>query len=363
MEAVVRVVSGAVGVFAVFAVLGSAIRTVVVPRAEPVRLTRAVFLAGRWAFRLRARRARTWEDTDRVMARYAPTTLLALPAAWIATVLAGFTLIFIAAGDSALDSFRLSGSSLLTLGFAVENDTPLVALQFVEAALGLGLAALLISFLPTMYAQFSRREVLVAQLETRAGTPPTPTELFRRAQRIGWLDELDDLWIEWERWFVEIEESHTSYGALSFFRSTHHERSWITAAGCVLDSASLRASLLQLPRSYRAELCIRSGYLALRRIADFFAVPYNPDPKPDDPISISRAEFDVVCEALAESGVPVVADRDKAWRDYAGWRVNYDTVLLALSGLTMAPYAPWSSDRSVTGYRPPMLRRRRSPRP
>jgi hypothetical protein len=44
--------------------------------------------------------------------------------------------------------------------------------------------------------------------------------------------------------------------------------------------------------------------------------------------------------------VRVIADRDQAWRDFAGWRVNYDTVLLALAALTLAPPAMWSSDRS-----------------
>ncbi len=41
------------------------------------------------------------------------------------------------------------------------------------------------------------------------------------------------------------------------------------------------------------------------------------------------------------------SDREAAWQDYHGWRVNYDTVLIALAALTMAPYAPWVSDRSL----------------
>ena len=102
-----------------------------------------------------------------------------------------------------------------------------------------------------------------------------------------------------------------------------------------------------MPRDPQAQLCIRAGFIALRRIADFFNVVYNKDPKPDDPISVSRYEFDAVCDQLAEKGVPLKADRDQAWRDYAGWRVNYDTVLLALAAITLAPYAPWSSDRSL----------------
>ena len=58
-----------------------------------------------------------------------------------------------------------------------------------------------------------------------------------------------------------------------------------------------------------------------------------------------------------ESGVPLIADRDQAWRDFAGWRVNYDTVLLALAAMTMAPYAPWSSDRSLLPTRRKVTKR------
>jgi hypothetical protein len=110
-----------------------------------------------------------------------------------------------------------------------------------------------------------------------------------------------------------------------------------------------------MPPSWRAELSIRAGYLCLRRIAGAYDIPYDPDPVPTDPISITRDEFDEVVDQLEAEGVPVKADRDQAWRDFAGWRVNYDTPLLALCGLVMAPYAPWSSDRSVN-YRVRMLR-------
>ncbi len=39
------------------------------------------------------------------------------------------------------------------------------------------------------------------------------------------------------------------------------------------------------------------------------------------------------------------ADRDDCWKHFSGWRVNYDTVLLALAELTAAPPAEWVSDR------------------
>ena len=45
------------------------------------------------------------------------------------------------------------------------------------------------------------------------------------------------------------------------------------------------------------------------------------------------------------------SDRDECWRNFAGWRVNYDTPLVALAGLTDAPAVPWSSDRIRGDYR------------
>jgi hypothetical protein len=347
VEAVARVVALAGGALLALSIIASAVRTVVVPRAEASRLTRFVFGSTRRLFLLRARKASTWEDVDGIMARYAPVSLMILPGMWVGGMVLAFTPMFWALGsDFPREALTRSGSSILTLGFAFARDLPETILSFLAATIGLGLVALLISYLPSIYAQFSRREVLVGQLEPRAGTPPSPVVLLERAVRIDWLGELDDLWMEWDRWFVEVEESHTSNVALPYFRSQHPERSWITAAGCVLDTAALRASVLDLPRTFKAELCIRSGFLALRRIADAFDIAYDPDPAPADPISVTRDEFDDVLDRLTAAGAPMRADREQAWRDFAGWRVNYDEVLIRLCTAVMAPAAPWSSDRS-----------------
>ena len=198
-----------------------------------------------------------------------------------------------------------------------------------------------------MYSAFQKRETAVTLLEVRAGAPPSAIELFQRFHRLGRMEKLSELWISWEIWFAELEESHTSLGALVFFRSPQPHRSWVTAAGAILDAASLASSALDVPRDAQADLCIRAGFLALRYICDFFRIPYDPNPKPGDPISITREEFDAACKQLADAGIPLKPDRDQAWRDYAGWRVNYDIPLRALAGLTMAPEAPWSSDRAM----------------
>lgn len=346
------------GAALVYAAAMAAVRTFVLPRAAFVLLTRAVFILVRDVLRLRLRWSTSYRTTDRVMALYAPLALLALPAVWLMFVVTGYTAMFKAIGNGSwTQALRTSISSGSTLGFQRPPDSLSLLLAFSEAALGLALLALLITYLPSMYAAFSRRETAVALLEAPAGSPPSAETMLRRYQAIEGLELLEETFVQWQGWFADVAESHTSLGALAFFRSPRPEHSWVTAAGAVLDAAALRASTLDLPRSAPAELCLRVGYLALRHIADFFLIAYDRDPSPADPISVTRDEFDGVYDRLAANGVPVRADRERAWRDFAGWRVNYDRVLIGLATLTVAPGAPWSSDRAPAFRRTPILRR------
>jgi hypothetical protein len=359
VEVTVDVVVFALGAVAALGTLGSAVRTVVLPRGIPARLSSLVFVVLGRVYRLRIRRTATYERRDRVMAGFAPAALMLLVVEWLTITLAGYTAMFWAIGARPLRAAVTdSGSSLTTLGFSQPRDLPSVLLAFTEAGLGLTLLALLITYLPSLYGAFSRREAAVALLEVRAGSPPFGVAMLERYSRIGWLGGLSAIWDQWETWFVEVEESHTSFAALAFFRSPQPDHSWITAAGAVLDAAALSSSTL-LERDPDANICVRAGYVALRRIADFYDIPYDQDPAPDDPISVAREEYDEAYDRLAAAGMELVPDRDQGWRDFAGWRVNYDVVLITLCALFQAPYAPWSSDRSVAPYRVRILRRGR----
>jgi len=362
MDTVADVALLVVGVALVLVVYDSALRTFVLPRGVSNPLTRATFVSLRWGFNLVARESRSYETRDRVMALYGPISLFGLVFVWMVIVVMGFAFVFRAAiVDTWHDAIELSGSSFFTLGFELPpRGLPGYVVVFTEAATGLAILALLISYLPTIYGAFSRREREVARLATIAGTPPSAVELLVRYRRIEWIDHLPELWETWEQWFAELGETHTSLAVLTFFRSPSAHRSWVTAAGAVLDAAALAQSTLAVPWSPQAGLCIRSGFLALREIADYFDVPYDPDPGPATPISIARAEFDAAYEELATQDVPIRPDRDRCWRDFAGWRVNYDAPLIALAGITMAPYAPWSSDRSLRVRRQRIVRVRRS---
>lgn len=355
---VLRVVLFLVGASIVAWAVMSAIRTVILPRNAQVAITRWVLRIVRIPFDMLAHEGRTFEVRDRVMALYAPITLVVLPAVWLVLVLLGYMLAIYALGDISMsEAFHLSGSSITTLGFAAAQNIPQEIMAFSEAGIGLFLVALMVTYLPSMYSAFSHRETEVALLAVRAGNPPSAVEFLARHHRIGWLEDLDDTWITWERWFAEIEESHTTYPMLAFFRSPRPNRSWVTAAGTVLDAGSMMLAAVPVGSKGPPGVAVRAGYLALRHIGEFFGIDFDTDPAPDDPISITRTEFDAACDALGAAGVPLTADRDQAWRDYKGWRVNYDAVLLSLAQITMAPVAPWTSDRSAIGYREPKIRR------
>src|SRR6266508_1285865 len=235
MAGLVRALAVVAGVVMALGTLRSAIRTVVLPRSEVVPLTRAMFSGLRQIFDLFAKDKRSYDERDRVMAFYAPLGLMLLAATWALCEILAFTLVFWGLGvDPVRHALVTSGSSFTTLGFAPPRDMPTDVAAISEAVVGLGLVALLISFLPSIYSAFQRRELMVSMLQVRAGNPPTAVKLIIRHHRIGLL-EAGDLFRQWEAWFADVEESHTSQGSLPFFRSPQPHRHWLTASGAVLD--------------------------------------------------------------------------------------------------------------------------------
>lgn len=357
LELIIRILVFLAGSLTILLTLSSAISAFVLPRAARSQLNRIVFGLLRRALNFILHFVKTYPRRDAVMAYYAPVGLMLLLPTWYLLILAGYAAIYWSLGMGDLFAvFRLSGSSLFTLGFDISKTPAATVFAFSEAMIGLMLVGLLVAYLPTMYAAFARREQAVNLLEVRAGSPPSALEMLLRVHRNQGLDELSDYWKQWEAWFADIEESHTTLPALVFFRSPQAQNSWITAAGTVLDSAAITLSAVEIPYEVSGALCIRAGFLALRRIANYFDLPNPQDPHyPTIPICIERREFDEVLDQLSAAGLPVKADRERAWQDFAGWRVNYDRALILLCGLVMAPNASWSSDRAPKFDLPPIM--------
>ena len=356
-----RVLVGLAGAAVVVLSVKAALRAFVLPRAVSIPFVRLVFVLSRRVFHLflRLRRAEGHVERDRIMVFWAPLSVLLLPAAWLVCVWLGGTAIFWAVdSESARRALTVSGSSLLTLGFAAPNGLGATLVAFTEAAVGVGLLALVITYLPTIHAAFARRELVVAMLDARAGTPPSATRLLDRHHRFSGFERLDQAWPEWERWIVDVGESHSSHSMLIFFRSANPGHSWVTAAGTLLDAANLRMSAIDSfgEGNAAAWMYLQAGTGVLRRLAGFFQVSID-----SGEVSVSRAEFDTALDELEAAGLPLVGDRGQAWERFRRRRAEYDGALLGLASLVDAPPAEWSSDRSPPLRMPPIFQPR-SPR-
>ncbi|MBK9179361.1 MAG: two pore domain potassium channel family protein [Acidimicrobiales bacterium] len=335
----------------------SAVRTVVLPRGGMTRINRVVSFGGYRAFRAVARRRRTWAGEDRVMALYAPLTMVLLPVVWLALVLIGFTLVFWGLDQgSPSGAFLVSGSTLFTLGYAPPRGDGASAVGYIEAFLGLGLVALLITYLPTLYNAFSRREVVVMLAAPLFGTPPSGETALLRLREADGIDQLEGWAVAARQWFAEIQESHSSFAALCFFRSHQHDHSWVTAAGATLDMTALVVGCLDVTPRTETVLLLNGGAECLTRLCRIVELAAATPPG-DAPLWVSRAELDEVLDRLQAAGVPVRTDRDACWDGFVAARGSYDGALVALAAAVIAPPAPWSADRDAPPFRPRLMRR------
>lgn len=343
LELVPRILAFAAGIILILITLSAAIRSFVLPRNEVVRLNGYVFQGLLVIFNWAASTRSTFGLRDRVQAHYAPVALVALPIVWLAVISGGYTLIYWALYEGSwLECYQLSGSSLLTLGTHKTRGPIITIFTFAEATMGLLLMTLLISYLPTIYQAFSRREIVVSRLELRAGTPPSACALLQWLNRSGSLHDDAGQWEQWEEWFVEIEESHTSLPILSFFRSPQPGRSWVTAAALILDTAALLFSTIDEKRDPQIEITFKAGCLAVNRVYRFFDEGLDAEPSEiipeNDPVEEpGRDDFNKAYQDLKEAGLAMHPAQDAAWKQYRELRGRYATALEFLGKLTMAP--------------------------
>ncbi len=151
-----RVLLFLAGLAIVAATLGSSVRTVILPRASVSFHQPGCVPGGPAVLWIRIGRRASYERRDAILASYGPVTLLLLLATWITLIVIGFQLMFWAVGNGPFASLQASGSSVLTLGFSAPYDLPNTLLVLVEGLIGLVQLALLISYLPTIYAAFQR---------------------------------------------------------------------------------------------------------------------------------------------------------------------------------------------------------------
>ena len=153
-----RWVGFVVGVALIVSTFGSLVGALVVPLGVRSPITYALWYSVQLPFMATARRLRSPERQDRVLALLGPCSLLALLGGWLLLFLVGFALVLWPLTDGGFGTaLRLSGSSLFTLGFAAPPGGPATLASYLAAATGLVAVALQIAYLPTIYDAFNRR--------------------------------------------------------------------------------------------------------------------------------------------------------------------------------------------------------------
>ncbi|HLZ13862.1 MAG TPA: potassium channel family protein [Candidatus Acidoferrum sp.] len=330
-------------------VVWDAFEAIILPRrvTRKFRLTRLFFKATWGAWRtvicfIPARKTR-----EALLGFYGPLSLLLLVAVWAVGLVFGFGLMQYGAGSAvnvtgghpgfATDVY-LSGTTFFTLGLGdvVPRTSLARALVVSEAGFGFGFLAAVIGYLPFIYGSFSKREVDISLLDSRAGTPPAAGELLRRHSYVNGQDALYTLLKDWEHWSAELMESHLSYPVLAYFRSQHDNQSWIASLTAILDTCALVMACVEGACERQAELTFAIARHAVVDLSQVFGTPPRELPQDRLPPSDLRRIRDI----LAQHGLKL-NDGEAADLRLAELRRMYEPYIHALASYLMQPLPPW----------------------
>jgi Ion channel len=362
----VHVAAFIAGLFCCLGVALDAFQTIILPRRPTGRwqITRIFFVATWAPWVLMAERARNTKVREQIYSVYGPLSLLLLLLLWALLLICGFAMFFFSMrspfGDvmmghdaSALaqlgTDLYVSGTTLFTLGLGdvVPHSLFARALIIFESGVGLGFVALVIGYLPVLYQAFSRREVNVALLDSRAGSPPNAAELFRRHGFEGSEKALTTLLAEWERWSAEILESHISYPLLCYYRSQHDTQSWLSALVSILDTCALLISVIEGTPSRQAQLTFVMARHALVDLGQVFHVQERKAWQHQTEVDrLPSKDFYHLCDALGENHVRLCGDPAAAKR-LKTVRLLYEPHAVALSEYLRMPLPVWVAPPKV----------------
>jgi hypothetical protein len=330
-------------------VLWDAFEAIILPRrvTRKFRLTRLYFRStwGVWKFVMCLIRTRKTRET--MLGFYGPLSLLVLVGVWAVGLVLGFGLMQYGAGSAVvmtgsqsgfLTDVYLSGTTFFTLGLGdvIPRSGLSRFLVVTEAGFGFGFLAAVIGYLPFIYGSFSKREVNISLLDSRAGTPPTAGELLRRHSHVHGQDALRVLLKDWEHWCAELMESHLSYPVLAYFRSQHDNQSWIASLTAILDTCALVIVGVEGNCEKQAELTFAIARHAVVDLSQVFGTA--PKPLPHD--RLPAQDLRHIRDILARHGLKL-HDGEEADRKLTEFRKMYEPYIFALANYLNQTLPPW----------------------
>jgi hypothetical protein len=338
------------GIACIFSGLLDAFETVILPRRANgrFRLTRLFYIVTWRPWRWWSRRVHNARKRETMLSFFGPLSLMCLIAMWATALMLGFALIYYALPTPFIDprgpahpfisDLYASGTTLFTLGLGdvLPHSVAVRCLVVLESGMGLGFVALVIGYFPVLYGAFSRREVNIALLDARAGSPPTAYELIKRHSFEGGRDALVKLLEEWERWSAELLESHISYPLLCLFRSQHTSQSWLSALTAILDTCALLIAGVQEHSARQAQLTFAMARHAMVDLSQILS--QKPVPAREDRLPAER--FPLIYDKLCAAGVNVCRD-DQSHARLNELRQMYEGYAEALSRYVEMPLPPF----------------------
>jgi hypothetical protein len=328
-------------------ILQDAFEVMLLPRrvVRRWRLMRGYFRITWSGWKLVARANPAGARRERFLSIFGPLSMMVLFVFWSASLVLAFGLIQWAiqpAGATAPSvgqAAYLSGGAFFTLGF--DEVTPLGGLArsiaVIEAGVGFGLIAVVIGYLPVLYQLFSRREAHVIQLDARAGSPPTASEMLRRHAESDGLDKLDEVLRAWEIWGAELLESHLSYPMLAYYRSQHDDQSWLGALAAIMDTCALVLVGVEDIKPLQARMTFamaRQVIVELVRSLDL------PSVRPVGEERLSATDYAAMVESFAAAGLTWNGGL-QGEETLAAVRATYEPQLAALADHLLIDVPGW----------------------
>jgi len=349
-----RWVEVVVGIVAVLATFYDLFHSVVLPRPA---VNRFIFIQllfrGTWAiWRWVGRRIERPAQRESWLATFGPSAVIGIFLTWALAFMLGYALILDGARTQvrpALDSFGqslyFSASTIVPLSygdFVPEGVVARLAVLF-ESATGVGIAALVITLLFSLYASFQEREELVVQLDAIAGAPPSGVQLLETVFERGLREELVKTFDDWRRWSAAVLESHLAYPILLYFRSSHDNEAWLNSFGAVMDAASLVLSTVDEDEEGPARLFFVVGNHLVEDLAWYFRYTSTKEPLVD------RDEFNEAVARLKKAGYKC-KPLDEAWTSFSHYRGKYASQLIQMADRLAIVPAQWIGDRTYAPH-------------
>ena len=339
-----------IGALIVISVLLDLFQAIVTPRPVGGRLRISRFFLGwswsgcRWlSYRITDVRRR-----EALLGSFGPFSVIATLLLWVLLLMVGYGFVLDALRDEVRPpvpglgtSIYFAGTSMLTIGFGdyVATHAPARFVTLAAGGTGLGVFALVITFLFSLFGAFQRREVAVVALEAGASAPPSGVTLLETYGHAGIRDDLAHVFQRWQEWSAEVLDSHLAFPQLAYFRSSHDNDSWISSLGAIMDAATLVLTTIDDGPIGWAKLARAVGGHCIEDLVLYFRLP------DQRLVGVEIEEFREARARLERAGWRLRPEPE-SWAAFQRLRSEYAGRINALAGYWASPPAQWIGDRS-----------------